>query len=62
MAMGQINLPEGSLFKPGDTKELEIIFLAWPELRSEIRPGREWRIQEGGQLVGVGTILAVLDA
>jgi hypothetical protein len=61
MAVGLIDLPESAEIRPGESKEVEIDFLPSPELRVEIRPGRERRIQEGGQLVGLGTVLEVLE-
>lgn len=61
MAMGFIDLPSGAELHPGETMEVPITFSTWPRLAGEIYPGREWRIQEGGLLVGVGKVLKVLD-
>ncbi|MBS0334269.1 MAG: hypothetical protein JSS35_15990 [Proteobacteria bacterium] len=58
MAMGFIDFASGDQMKPGETRVLEINFLSWPA--SALQPGREWRIQEGLQLVGIGRILDVL--
>ncbi len=60
MTVGFIDLPEGVALQPGDTIELPIAFWNWPGLEGQIHPGREWRIQEGAKLVGIGTILDVL--
>lgn len=61
MCVGFIELVEGEHVDPGDTIQKEIAFLISPAIEPEIREGREWRIQEGGKLVAVGTILKVLD-
>jgi hypothetical protein len=62
MTVGFIDLPEGTELHPGESIDLPIIFSNWPGLRDQIYPGREWRIQEGGKLVGIGTIIRVLPA
>lgn len=61
MAMGLIDLPVGTSFSPGETKEMDITFFPRPELRAEISPGRQWLIQEGGQVVGSGTVITVVE-
>ena len=61
MTIGFINLGEGEKIMPGDTIEKEMNLLVWPELIREIFEGREWRIQEGAHLVGIGTVLKVFD-
>lgn len=61
MCLGIIDLAEGEKVWPGDTIERVITLLILSELKSEIREGREWRIQEGRRLVGIGTVLEVLD-
>jgi len=60
MAIGFLDLPEGTDLYPGESIEVEIAFWGWPGLDGQIYPGREWRIQEGMRLVGFGTILEVL--
>ena len=60
MTIGSIDLPDGTELHPGESIELPIVFCSWPGLNSQIYPGREWRIQEGAQLVGIGTVLEVL--
>jgi elongation factor Tu len=59
MTMGFIELPPGKEFLPGEKFEAEISFFYWDRLEGEIYPGREWRIQEGPKLVGMGTVLEV---
>ncbi len=61
MCMGFIELAEGQQIVPGDTIQTEITLWIYPAVRLEISVGRQWRIQEGGRLVAVGTILEVLD-
>ena len=60
MTMGLIELPEGKELHPGESMEVTVVFLKWPRLEGQIYPGREWRIQEGAKLVGMGTVLEVL--
>jgi len=58
MAIGFIELPEGKELRPGESIEVPVTFLSWPD--GQIYPGREWRIQEGAKLVGTGTVLEVM--
>jgi len=60
MTVGTIDLPNGTELHPGESIELPIIFGNWPGLDGQIYPGREWRIQEGTRLIGIGTVLEVL--
>ncbi|MDH7971438.1 hypothetical protein QH494_04530 [Sphingomonas sp. AR_OL41] len=60
MTVGFIELPDGMELHPGESIDVPITFGRWPGLEGQIYPGREWRIQEGGTLVGIGTILEVL--
>lgn len=60
MANASIELPEGTVLNPGGAVEIELSFLSWPRLERELRPGRKWLIQEGKQVVGIGTVLEVL--
>ncbi len=62
MTVGFIDLPEGVELRPGESVNLPIRFWNWPGLKDQIYPGREWRIQEGAKLVGIGTIIEVLPA
>ena len=61
MGTGFVDLPEGVEVRPGESVECNIQFWEWARLKGEIYPGREWRIQEGGKLVGFGTVLGVLE-
>jgi translation elongation factor EF-Tu-like GTPase len=61
MTVGFIEVPSGSEMRPGESIELPITFWSWPGLEQQIHPGREWRIQEGAKLVGIGTVLEVLS-
>ena len=62
MTVGFIDLPNGMDLHPGESVELPITFWNWPGLEGQIYPGREWRIQEGVKLVGVGAVIEVLAA
>jgi len=60
MAIGFIDLPDGVEVHPGESIECNILFSPWDRLEGELYAGREWRIQEGHKLVGIGTVLDVL--
>ena len=60
MAIGPIDLPDGEMLRPGESRVVEMSFIGWPP-RSEFFPGREWLIQEGATVVGRGQILAIMD-
>jgi translation elongation factor EF-Tu-like GTPase len=62
MAIGFIDLPEGKELWPGESIEVTMVLLIWPELEGQIHPGRQWRIQEGEKLVGIGTVIEVFAA
>lgn len=62
MTMGFIDLPDGKALHPGESMDVPIRFWYWPGLEGQIYPGRQWRIQEGAKLVGVGTVIEVLSA
>jgi translation elongation factor EF-Tu-like GTPase len=57
MRMGFVELADGQQVNPGDTIEKDITLLIFPAVAPEIRAGWEWRIQEGGKLVAIGSIL-----
>jgi translation elongation factor EF-Tu-like GTPase len=61
MTAGFIELPDGVVVKPGEAITVPIAFWWWPGLSEQIYPGREWRIQEGPNLVGFGRIIEVQD-
>lgn len=58
--IGFIDLPTGTELHPGESIDLPVTFLDWPGLAGQIYPSREWRIQEGPKLVGIGTVVEVL--
>jgi elongation factor Tu len=60
LALGSVTLPVGKVLHPGENTEAEITFIASPTVAAEIRPGREWRIQEGRKLLAIGKILEIL--
>ena len=60
MAVGFIEVPQGQVLHPGESIKVELTFFPWPQLAAELRPGRQWLIQEGATVVGTGTILEVL--
>lgn len=62
MTVGEIDIPEGEVLLPGETMEVPITFINWPGLEGQIYPGREWRIQEGAMLVGIGTIIEIIPS
>lgn len=57
--IGLVDVPIGPDLAAGEAFETWIEFHVWPELRAEIGPGRTWRIQEDGVIVGYGRILQV---
>jgi elongation factor Tu len=61
MTVGVIDLPDGSELHPGQSMEVTITFMGWPGLADQVYQGREWRIQEGGRLVGFGRVIEVLS-
>ncbi|UFZ04878.1 hypothetical protein LQG66_00715 [Bradyrhizobium ontarionense] len=62
MTMGVIDLPAGVALHPGDSIETTIRFLNWPGLEGQIYSGRQWRIQEGARVVGIGTVIEIVRA
>lgn len=58
-AIGVIDVPEGKKLWPGESIEVSVTLLIWPELEKLLQPGRQWRIQEGVKLVGFGTVIEV---
>ena len=53
--MGAINF-ENEWLHPGSHDKAHVFFIDVPELRKYLIIGKEWRIQEGGHLVGKGII------
>lgn len=60
--MGRFAAIEGSKIEPGEAKQVEIKLLVIEQLRDRFKQGLVWGIQEGGRKVGVGEILAVVEA
>jgi len=61
MLMGRFALPVGEALSPGQRKEVVILFSGSCNLLSELKPGRAWRIQEGGTLVAWGEVIELLS-
>ena len=61
MDLGQVSFTGPQALYAGETIECEISFISRPGLKDILVPGREWRIQEGLRVVGVGTVLEVLE-
>jgi hypothetical protein len=61
MDMAFIDFAEGETLHPGEEIERDLRFWSRPGLSEVLTPGREWRIQEGPKLVGVGTVLELLQ-
>ena len=59
MYIGQIEIPEGETIRSGQPRELTIDFISADTLGSELRPGRQWRLQEGATLVGMTTVISL---
>jgi translation elongation factor EF-Tu-like GTPase len=60
MLMGLVWLPLEEVLMPGESAVVEVEFLNWEALKPELHPGREWLIQEGYQVVGIGTVIEVV--
>ena len=61
MYIGFIEMAEGFYLEPGDCAEVRVDFLTrYPELLKELYVGREWYVQEGARVVGIGTVLELL--
>jgi translation elongation factor EF-Tu-like GTPase len=58
-AIGVIDLPVGTELWPGESIDAFVTLLIWPELETLLQRGRQWRIQEGTKLVGIGTVIEV---
>lgn len=57
--IGQLQIPEGEVVSPGETRTLEVLFLNGPGLTECLHVGRRWRIQEGPKLVANAEVLEV---
>lgn len=60
MTIGFVELSGGLELRPGESAKATINFVNWSGLDGQIYPGRQWRIQEGPKLVGIGMILKVV--
>jgi hypothetical protein len=61
MTIGFIETAKGMSLLPGDAIDLPIKLWKWDRLDGEIYPGRQWFIQEGHKVVGVGSVRGVLE-
>ena len=59
MDVAFIEFAEGEMLSPGEATERDLLFWSRPRLDEVLTLGREWRIQEGRQIVGVGTVLEI---
>ena len=57
--IGQLQIPAGELVSPGETRDLEVVFLNGRGLSELLSVGRRWRIQEGARLVAKAEVLEV---
>ena len=60
MLMGLVWLSPDDVLAPGESTVVEVQFLNWSSLKPELHPGREWLIQEGSHVVGLGAVIEVL--
>ncbi|MFC4764298.1 EF-Tu C-terminal domain-related protein [Dyella koreensis] len=58
--IGQFEVPGDRWVEPGETAELVVEFLNVVGIAELLQPGRRWRIQEGGKLVGEAEVISVL--
>ena len=58
--IGRINTAANEWVYPGETKTLQVTFLNAKGLRDLLIPGRQWRIQEGHRLVGLGKVIRTI--
>jgi translation elongation factor EF-Tu-like GTPase len=58
--IGQVDLGSREFLNPGDSQEVLIEFLHGPGIEEAVKAGATWRIQEGPQLIAVGTVIEVL--
>ena len=62
MYIGFIEISKEFYLKPGECAEVRVDFLKrWPELVKKLTLGRKWYIQEGAKVVGIATVLEILD-
>ena len=58
--IGQFELGASECISPGESRLLGIRFIGSPGLLGLLTPGREWRLQEGTQLVGTATLVQLV--
>ncbi|WP_445145065.1 hypothetical protein [Dyella sp. Tek66A03] len=58
--IGQFEVPGERWIEPGETAELVVEFLNVVGIAELLQPGRRWRIQEGGKLVGEAEVISLL--
>lgn len=56
--IGQLEIPENTSVRPGETTDLVVTFLNGPGLSELLYEGRTWRIQEGSKLVAMAQVLS----
>lgn len=62
MFIGQITFPKYlQKLEPGDSAEVTIAFISYPELDEKLRPGLTWRIKEGNRTVAKATLLRIIE-
>lgn len=57
--IGQIEFDSDETIELGESREVLVRFISGPGLQERLQVGRNWRIQEGGRLVGEATVLEV---
>ena len=57
--IGQINFEKSDLVKPGEEREVEIVFLNVQGLKEMLTIGVFWRIQEGPKIIATGEVLKI---
>ena len=58
--IGQITFERSESILPGESREVDIVFLSGPGLMDALRSGRPWRIQEGPKLLATATLIEIL--
>ena len=61
MRMGQIEVVNDEWIEPGESKSVTIKFLMPEAYVIDLVPGKTWRIQEGGRLVGSGKVKKLIS-
>jgi hypothetical protein len=61
MAIGELRFEGRASLGPGERATATIVFLPWAPLLPLLRPGFEWRLQEGRRVVGKAQLVEVLS-